>query len=174
MKSLRTNLWECRWAFVPPALLLATVSSAAIAVSLALRDAGGGASEPDSYRRGMLWDAWKEQQAQNGVLRWGLTPEVVPLPGGAGAHVQVAVADKHAVPLEGAQVEVEVIPIRCADARVHAMLLEGAAGRYGASIALRDGGLWELRMKVEWNGHTYVDRVRRSVLMAQAQSEVPP
>ena len=153
-----------RWALVPVGMLAATVVGAVLVVTLAVNDRGAAAAEPDYYRKATAWDEWKEQLARNGALRWVVTPEFGPAAGGSGlARLELTVADKHGVPIEHASVRAEVVPIRDADARVELPLAEGAAGRYGADVPLRTGGLWEIRTTVEWKGQRYVDRVRRSV-----------
>lgn len=157
-----------RWAFVPVAVLGSAVLSAVAVVTLAVNDRGATAAEPDYYRKGASWDDWKRQLAENGALRWVLTPEIVPGSAGSGfARLEMAVADKNAVPIEGAQVHVEVIPIKDADSRVEVALPESAAGRYGADVPLRVGGVWEIRSTVEWKGKRYCDRVRRNVAFAR-------
>lgn len=158
-----------RWAFVPVAMLGATVLGAVLVVTLAVNDRGATAAEPDYYRRAVAWDEWKVQLARNGALRWVVTPEFVPAAGGSGlARLELSVADKHGVPIERASVHAEVVPIREADARVRVAMPEGAPGRYGADVPIRVGGLWEIRATVEWKGQTYVDRVRRTVRFGKA------
>jgi hypothetical protein len=153
-----------RWALVPVGVLAATVASAVLVVTLAVNERNATAAEPDSYRKGAAWDEWKAQLARNGALRWVLTPEFVPSPTGSGlARLEVSVADKHAVPIEGAAVSVEIIPIRDADSRIGLALAESSTGRYGVEVPLRSGGLWELRVTVDWKGRRYCDRIRRSV-----------
>lgn len=158
-----------RWALVPVGVLAATVASAVLVVTLAVNERNATAAEPDSYRKGAAWDDWKAQLARNGALRWVLTPEFVPSPAGSGlARLELAVADKHAVPIEGATVSVEVIPIRDAESRVELALAESSAGRYGVDVPLRTGGLWELRVTVDWKGKRYCDRIRRSVSFSRS------
>lgn len=157
-----------RWAFVPVVVLGTTVLSAVAVVTLAVNDRGATAAEPDSYRKGAAWDDWKRQLAENGALRWVLTPEIVAgSPGSGFARLEMAVADKNAVPIAGAAVRVEVIPIKDGDSRVEVVLPESAAGRYGADVPLRVGGVWEIRSTVEWKGKRYCDRVRRNVAFAR-------
>lgn len=158
-----------RWALVPVGMLAATVVGAVLVVTLAVNDRGATAAEPDYYRKATAWDEWKEQLARNGALRWVVTPEFVPAAGGSGlARLELTVADKHGVPIEHAVVRAEIVPIRDADARVGLALTEGAAGRYGADVPLRTGGLWEIRATVEWKGQRYADRIRRSVRFGSA------
>ena len=157
-----------RWALVPVGMLLATVASAVLVVTLAVNERGATAAEPDSYRRGAAWDEWKEQVARNGALRWVVTHEIVAGSSPSGSpRLEVAVADKHAVPVAGAVVRAEVIPIRDGDARIELALAEGAPGRYAVDVPLRVGGIWEVRTTVERKGQRYADRVRRTVRFAR-------
>lgn len=158
-----------RWAFVPIAMIGATVVGAVLVVTMAVNDRGATAAEPDYYRKAVAWDEWKEQLARNGSLRWVVTPELAPASGGSGlARLELSVADKHGVPIERASVRAEVIPIRDADARIQLLMAEGAPGRYGADVPLRVSGQWEIRTTVEWKGQTYVDHFRRSLRFGRA------
>lgn len=162
--GIARNFLANRWAFVPVAVLGATVAFAVFVVVFLVNERGAIAAEPDSYRKGVAWDDWKRQEAENGVLRWVVTPAIGAAPNGTGlAHLTLSVADKHALPIEGAVVRAEVVPIVDADRRVELAFAEGAPGAYGADVPLRTGGLWEVRTTVEWKGHRYCDRVRRNV-----------
>ena len=164
MTSALGSLVRNRWAFVPVGVLAATVVSAVLVVTLAVNERNATAAEPDSYRKGAAWDEWKAQLAANGALRWVVTPEFLPSPTGSGlARLELSVADKHSVPIEGALVRVEVVPIRDADSRIELALPEAAPGRYGVEVPLRTGGLWELRVTVDWKDKRYRDRIRRTV-----------
>lgn len=157
------SLIEHRWALVPVAMMLATVAGAVVLVTVAVGDRSALATEPDYYRRGAAYDAWKQQVAANGALRWVVTPAILPAQAGAGARLELSVADRHGISLEGAAVRAEIIPIRDADARCNLSLAEVAPGRYGVDVPLRVGGQWEIRATVEWKGKTWSDRMRRSV-----------
>ena len=160
--------WQSRWAFVPVLLMSGTVVGAAIAVTVAVSERGALAAEPDYYRRGAAYDDWKRQVAANGALRWVVTPEVVPARVGTGARLELSVADKHGIALEGAAVRAEVVPIVDADARCAVTLPESSPGIYAADVPLRIGGQWEIRATVEWKGRTWSDRMRRSVTFRAA------
>ncbi len=160
LRSLLRN----RWAFVPVFMLAAVVTAAVLVVTLAVNDRGATAAEPDYYRKGAAWDEWKKQLAMNGVLRWVVTPNVVASQTEAGlARLQLSVADKHGMPIEGAAVHAAVIPILDGDARVELVLTHVGAGQYSAELPIRIGGQWEIRSTVEWHGSRFCDRVRRTV-----------
>jgi hypothetical protein len=151
-----------RWVLFPVAMIAGTVIFAAIAVAIAVGD--GTAAEPDSYRKSVAWDAHRVQVAQNGLLGWVVTPTVSGGSGRDGAVVlRIGVADKHAVPIDGGRVVVEVVPIRDADRRVTLELKEVAPGTYEASCPVRVSGQWEIRTTIESRGKRYADRVRRFV-----------
>lgn len=158
------SLFVNRWAFVPVVMLAAVVTAAVLVVTLAVNDRGATAAEPDYYRKGAAWDDWKKQLALNGVLRWVVTPNVVASHTAAGfARLELAIADKHGMPIEGAVVHATVIPILDGDARVELMLTHDGAGQYSAELPIRIGGQWEIRSTVEWRGNRFCDRVRRTV-----------
>ena len=157
------SLIENRWAFVPVVMMLGTVASAVVVVTVAVGDRSALATEPDYYRRGAAYDAWKQQVAANGALRWVVTPAIVSAQAGSGARLELSMADKHGIALEGAAVRAEIIPIREADARCDVALAEMAPGRYGVDVPLRVGGQWEIRATVDWKGKTWSDRMRRAV-----------
>jgi hypothetical protein len=153
-----------RWAFVPVIMLSGVVAAAVLVVSFAVNDRGATAVEPDYYRKGAAWDEWKQQLALNGVLRWMVTPSIVASQTSAGlARLELSVSDKHGMPIEGASVRVDVIPILDGDARVELRLVHDGSGHYSAEIPLRIGGQWEIRSTVEWRGKRFCDRVRRNV-----------
>jgi hypothetical protein len=155
---------ENRWAFVPVGILAATVAFAVFVVVFLVNGRGATAAEPDYYRKGVAWDEWRRQEAENGTLRWVVTPSFGASPAGTGlVHLTLAVADKNAVPIVGAAVRAEVIPIADADRRVEVACAESGPGAYGVDVPLRAAGLWEIRTTVEWKGHRYCDRVRRQV-----------
>lgn len=161
---------EHRWALVPVGLLAMAVAAAVLVVTFVVGERGATAAEPDYYRKGAAWDDWKRQVAENGVLRWTVTPDVVAAHGGNGlARLELHVVDKHSIPLEGAVVRAEVIPIGDADGRAALLLAESAPGTYGADLPVRVGGLWEIRSTVEWKGQRYCDRVRRNVSFGAAR-----
>ena len=151
-----------RWALFPVAMLCGSVCLGVVTVSAALQSHGE--SEPDFYRKGVQWDAHRAQIARNGALAWTLTPTIRAAGDGAPVPtVEVAVADKHGVPIADATVSLEVVPILAADMRMHMRMNESRPGVYVAECPVRVDGAWELRFSVESRGRTYADSVRRVV-----------
>ncbi|MEI6474207.1 MAG: FixH family protein [Planctomycetota bacterium] len=173
--SLSRSLLANRWAFVPVIMLSTVVAAAVLVVLFAVNERGATAAEPDYYRKGAAWDDWKRQLALNGVLRWVVTPSIVPSTSATGlARLELTVADRHGMPIEGAVVRADVIPILDGDARVTLTLTHDGSGRYSAELPLRIGGQWEIRSTIEWRGNRFCDRVRRTVefrLMRSDRSE---
>lgn len=156
------QLLENRWAFVPVALLSATVISGFLMVSLSMGDGGATAVEPDYYRKAAAWDEVKEQRTQNGYLNWVVTPAIVASPQDPfKAQLELTVADKFAVNIASARVTVELFPLRDADRRCVVECREVAPGRYAAQIPLRISGQWEFRVRVESKDRVYTDCFRR-------------
>ncbi len=151
-----------RWALFPVLMLTGSVGLGVVTVSAAMRSHGE--AEPDYYRKGAQWDRHRAQVARNGALAWNLTPAVVPA--GDGNFVPVvraAVTDKHGVPIEGAKVSLEVVPILAPDMRLSVTMPESAPGTYEAPCPLRVDGIWEMRFTVEAHGKVFADTVRRVV-----------
>ena len=160
-----------RWALVPVVLIVGTITFAAFAVRLAVNDRQANAVEPDYYRKAVAWDDWKRQQALNGALGWVVTPTFEASPADPRSpRLRLDIADKHAVPIVGAAVRAQVVPIRDPDARVDVQLVADPAGGYVADVPLRIGGQWEARVEVDWNGKHYADRFRRQVRFARGTS----
>ncbi len=165
MSAIRRQWIEQRWKFVPIIMLCGSVASAYTMVTLSMGDGTGTAVEPDYYRKAAAWDETQRQLAANGALNWIVTPSFA-----AGmsdprlARLEIAVADKYAVALDGARVHAEVIPIRAADARCELDLSPTGNGRYAIDVPIRTGGLWEVRLRVESKGRVYTDRFRRQLM----------
>jgi len=163
-KLIGWKFLENRWALVPVVMLSCTVIGATAMVTLALGDGSATAAEPDYYRKGAAWDEMKRQIAENGALGWIVTPSIV-----AGrkdprsARLELTIADKYGVKIEGAVVTTEMFPIRAADSRIQLALSPGGAGRYGIDVPIRINGQWEIRVTIEANGKIYSDRFRRHI-----------
>jgi len=150
--------WSKRWALVPVLMLTGGVCVGITLVTLSSSDVAGAAAEPDSYRKGARWDDWKEQRARNGTLRWSVTCDLERLDDWT--QVIIAVVDKHAIPLDDAQVSVELIPILEADSRMTVPAHQIAPGRYAVRAPMRTPGQWEVRTRIERGDDLYQDRSR--------------
>ncbi len=156
--ALNGSRWANRWAFVPCLMLAGSVLGGVTLVTVSSSDVAGAASEPDSYRKGARWDEWKEQRERNGTLRWSVTCDLERHDDGT--QVIVAVIDKHAVPIEGAEVTLELIPILTADSRLSVSATSIAPGRYAAHVPICTAGQWEVRSTVQRGDAVYRDRAR--------------
>lgn len=160
------SLFARRWMFVPILLLLGNALFAFTAVRLALRDHGT-AAEPDYYRRALAWDEAQAARTAGERLRWTVSPSLSRGDDGS-VLLELTVVDKWGVPIDGAVVAVEVIPVRAADLATTVACLETAAGVYAASIPVRAHGQWEFRVRIERGDDRLEERVRRTIAPSAA------
>jgi len=160
MSRLRTIL-ENRWALVPFAMLGGSVVLAVVTVRAATSGQGA-AVERGYYAKAVAWEEVQRQRAENDRLRWSVTGAFAPSPDDPRTpRLELAVTDKWDVPIEGAVVEVEAIPIKAVDRAATLALREGAAGRYAADLPVRMDGQWEFRVSVVRGDDRYEDSFRR-------------
>lgn len=155
------QLWRQRWAFVPVVLLGSTIVFAFVTVRLALRDHGT-AAEPDSYRKALAWDDERARRKAGESLGWTVSPSLT-RPSASELEVELVIADKHGHPIDGAEISIEAIPIRAADAAVTRRAQETAAGRYLARMPARIGGQWEFRVELRRGEQRLAESFRRSI-----------
>jgi len=155
------ELWRQRWAFVPVVLITATVVFAFVTVRLALRDHGT-AAEPDYYRKAVEWDAQRARRDAGESLRWTISPSLT-RPSASTLTIEIVIADKHGVPIDGAHVSIDAIPIRAADTAVTRHATEASAGLYRTDFPVRVGGQWEFRVEVERGDARVSESFRRSI-----------
>lgn len=101
------------------------------------------AFEPDYYRKALAWDSTMAQSGRNLALDWRATARLDPR-----GQLAVTLADRHGLPLAGARVTAEVIPIAHADRYRSVTLTEGEPGDFGVAIPLVYSGLHEIRLSV--------------------------
>lgn len=164
MKSLLAN----RWVFVPILLLAANVLFGFTAVRLALRDHGT-AAEPDAYRRALAWDEAHAARTAGERLRWTVSPSLRRDQDGSLA-LELAIADKYGVPIDGAAVSVEAIPVRAADLAVSRDCAERGGGVYHVSLPPRAAGQWEFRVRIDRGDDRLEERFRRLVAPTAASA----
>jgi len=149
------------WAFVPVALLVATVTGWGLMISLALDDPGFGV-EPDYYDKAVNFDAGRALEQESRRLGWSLSLELGS-PRQGKTDVAIRLADRTGAPLRGAT----VTAIAFANARssqIHELVLSPRGqGRYTASLPSSRTGLWEFRFRVDRGSNRYLEVVRADV-----------
>lgn len=108
------------------------------------------AFEPDYYRKALAWDSTMAQGGRNLALAWQATARLDPRGG-----LAVSLADREGIPLTGARVTADVIPIAHADRMQSLTMTEGAAGEFGAALPLVYAGLHEVRLVARYRGDRF-------------------
>ncbi len=145
------------WAFVPVALLAASLIGVGTMCSIATRDPGF-ALETNYYERAVRWDSEQAQWAEN--ARLGYRATVTSAPAAGGVEVVARVVDRHDAPVRGAAVHAEAFANARSGDRKQLVLAERADGTYAALVAKPRPGLWELRLRVERDGECFTAHVR--------------
>jgi hypothetical protein len=158
-----------RWAFAPVALLLLSLALCTTGVALALTNAD--TPEPDYYRKGAEYDAFKQQLLANDALGWIMTPSLVPSTADPRlVRLELTVTDKHNIAIDPAEVAVEIVPFQDASRRLWLTLERTEAGHHSIDVPLRVGGQWEFRVTVCSRGRTYTDTFRRPMTFSKGRS----
>lgn len=155
------TLWRRRWALAPIALMLASVGFTTFTVRLALRDHGT-AVERDYYRKAASWDERRAARDAGDTLRWTISPSLERT-SSSELMVVLTASDKHGIPIDGAEVVLEGIPIRAADLEQTASLREIAPGRYAGTLRVPASGQWEFRVDLKRGEHRVLESFRRIV-----------
>lgn len=152
-----------RWMFAPVLLLGASVTVAFLTVTFAIAGKPIG-EEKDYYRKAVDWDATRAAAMRSELLQWNASPSFVAGPDGS-PWMRLSLRDKHGIPLDGANVSVEAIPVRLAEKAGTVTLESRGHGDYEAALPAIVLGQWELRVTVEREGKLWTDSYRR-VLVA--------
>ncbi|HTQ04712.1 MAG TPA: FixH family protein [Polyangiaceae bacterium] len=153
----RTTARGLVWAFVPVALLAASVIGVGTMCSIATHDPGF-ATEKDYYERAVRWDSEQAQWAENARLGYRASVESRPWPGGV--ELVVRVLDRQGSPVRGATVHAEAFAnARSAD-RHELVLAERTDGGYAVVLPQPRPGLWEIRVRVERDGERFTANLR--------------
>lgn len=113
------------------------------------------AFEPDYYRKALAWDSTMAQDDRNVALAWHATARL-----GRAGRLTVALSDAAGLPLAGATVTAEVIPIAHADRIRSVTLAETGAGAFGAEVPLVYAGLHEVRVSAARGGDRFTTILR--------------
>jgi hypothetical protein len=152
------------WMLFPVLLLVTSVSGWLLMVSVAVDDPGF-AVEPDYYKRAAHYDEEIEQRAEN--ARLGYEVELVSFSPSEDrtATLVVAVHGAEGEPLPTAQVGAEVIPVARAFEAEHLALTARGPGVFEARLLRPRPGLYEVRVRIEFQGRVFT-RVLRPELVA--------
>jgi len=160
MNALR-RLVRNRWAFFPVAMLGFSVVLAVVTVQAALHGQGA-APERNYYGKAVAWEDVQRQRAENDRLRWNVTPSFAASEADRRVpRLELSVADKWDLPIEGGVVSVEAIPVKAVDLGGEIALAEKSPGRYTADLPARMDGQWEFRVRIDRQGERYTDTFRR-------------
>jgi len=154
------------WAFVPVALLVASVGGVGSLVAIAVRDPGF-ALEKNYYERAVHWDREREQVATNERLGYGVALVLRDVTDGT--ELELGLTDRAGVPLRGAVVTVEAFANARSGERRVLRLVAGADGLYRAPLPSARAGLWEFHIDV-LAGSEHVTRVVRADVTARRGS----
>lgn len=133
------------WPMIIGAVLLLDVAVGVTLIRVAGNDPTG-AIEPDYYRKAVTWDSTMAQADRNRALGWTVSPALDAIGDRSRPTLSVILHDAEGVPITGARVRVEAMPIAHANDVLEAALAEGDSGRYEARLPVEASGLWEVRM----------------------------
>lgn len=144
------------WPWVVPALLVGQVGFSSVTVYLAVSDPSF-AAEPDYYRKALDWDAAAVQRQAQSELGWRLDVDLASIESPLQERqIRVRLLDRDGRPIEGATVSAEAFHHARAAERFRLTFDADGEGGYVAPLAVRRTGLWELRLRTEAGGHTFV------------------
>ncbi len=130
------------------------------------------AIEPDYYKKAVAWDSTMAQERRNAALAWRVEPALPAIGVARTTELAMRVLDASGAPVTGASVHVEAMAVSQADSAVRATLSEGSAGQYAAPVAIRQAGLWELRVSVVRGADKFTTNIRLDAARDVAAREV--
>lgn len=183
--------------------IIVTVLTANVVLGIVLsRIASGGSSlatEPDYYRKAVLWDSTLAQARRDAALGWQVTPSLSALgpgvgaarngagdvqgdasrsasaagPGAAtGAVLSLDVRDAAGVPVRGAAVRVDAWQLAHGDEALAATLAPDAAEGYRAWLPMARAGRWEVRVEATRGSDRFTATLRMDASRSAAGREV--
>jgi nitrogen fixation protein FixH len=153
-------------------LLLVGFSGGTLALARIAASDPHAAIEPDYYKKAVAWDSTMAQERRNTALAWHVTPSLPALGAAATSDLVLDVRDGAGAPVTGAVVHVEAMPVSHADAGLIATLADRGAGAYGAPVAIRQAGLWELRVSVVRGADKFTTNLRLDAARDVAAHEI--
>jgi nitrogen fixation protein FixH len=133
------------WPTIIIVALVVDVGVGVVMMRVATHDPNYGI-EPDYYAKAVAWDSTTAQSHRNDVLGWQLTPELGPVAAGRAATLTMLLRDRTGVPVTGAHLSIEAIPVAHADEVIRSDLPAAPGGDYAAALPMERSGLWELRV----------------------------
>jgi len=114
------------------------------------------AVEQDYYRKGLRWDAKREQDRRNAELGWTLDLVVASTlsPDGTVA-ITALLRDGDGGEITGAQIKLDAFHNARAAYILSADLKHAENGSYAASLPMRRPGLWEFRFEISRDGERF-------------------
>ncbi len=159
------------WPGIVVCLLGANVVGTLYATHLAGNDPHA-AVEPDYYQKAVGWDSTMAQERRNEVLGWQVTPSLGAIGTARTSTIGLSVLDGAGRPVTGASVHVDAVAVMQADSVVRATLDDLGSGAYGAPLAIRRTGLWEVHVSVVRGAERYTRTLRLDVSASEPAHEV--
>ena len=165
------NVREKIWPALVVLLLVGFSGGTIVLARIAASDPHA-AIEPDYYKKAVAWDSTMAQERRNAALAWRVTPSLPALGAAATSELTLRVVDGTGTAVTGATVRVEAMPVLHADAGIVATLGEREPGAYGAGVAMRQAGLWELRVSVVRGADKFTTNLRLDAAHDVAAHEI--
>ncbi len=128
------------------------------------------AVEEDYYQKALHWNDRRAQDLANAGLGWQVAVSVQP-PSSAGdpAALELNLADRQGLPVDGAAVSVEAFHNARAGRILRAALTADGDGRYTAPMPMKRSGVWEIRIIAIRGDATFTHRETRFLSLNRGQ-----
>ncbi|MCC6157515.1 MAG: FixH family protein [Deltaproteobacteria bacterium] len=116
------------------------------------------AVEKNYYQKALDWDEKRAQDGANDALGWSIAVSLAT----AGTDVRVAatITDREGAPVNGATVSLEAFHLARSAAAREIALAEETPGRYSTTWPAMRPGIWEMRFRIEKDGHVFTKSTR--------------
>lgn len=156
LRRARPPGWWIPWTFV--GLFLVVVAVNATMIWLALGSFSGLVAERP-YDLGLTYNRNLEAAAAQAELGWSLEV-IAELAAPAVATLEVRLTDRDGLPLTGAVLDASLVRPLGAGEEVPLAFTPAIAGRYRATAALPQPGVWDLRVRVERDDERFMTEER--------------
>jgi len=151
------------WPILLTSLISIHVVSVVVMVFVATHD-NSFAIEPDWYLKGLNYEQTAQQQRENSRLGWLVQLDVSqPLTGTNQRNVTCTILDRTGKPVRNAKVDVVAFAHLHANNVTRSVLLAHPEGKYGATLACEDPGMWEFRLVITRGPETFTHIVKREI-----------